>query len=220
LDHYGKGSKRTNDKKVKEECDCLDKIVKNLEAGVDVQAVDWTIREMDYIQEYNLFSAKPVVFLVNVGEKDWLQGRNKFMEDIKKWCSEKYPDSPVIPFSATFEKKLLEMGAENAEKYLQENKTKSQLNKVINSGYTALHLIHFFTCGADEVKCWTIRQGTKAPQAAGTIHTDMEHGFICAETYAYDDFKLCGNEQEVKTQGKYHQHGKNYDVQDGDILFF
>jgi len=94
------------------------------------------------------------------------------------------------------------------------------LNKIINSGYHALHLIHFFTCGADEVKCWTIRQGIKAPQAAGTIHSDMENGFICAETYAYDDFKIYGDEHEVKTQGKYHQNGKNYEVQDGDILFF
>jgi len=220
LDHMGKGAKRSNDKKIKEECDVVEKIVNTLEAGQDVQAVDWTNREIEHLQEYNLFSAKPVVFLVNVSDKDWLQGRNKHMEDIKKWCNEKYPGSPVIPFSAAFEKKILEMDAETSEKYLQENNTKSQLNKIINAGYHALHLIHFFTAGEDEVKCWTIRQGTKAPQAAGTIHSDMENGFICAETFAYDDFKLYGSEQEVKTQGKYHQNGKNYEVQDGDILFF
>ena len=88
-------------------------------------------------------------------------------------------------------------------------------------GYKALNLIHFFTCGIDEVRCWTIRKGYKAPQAAGTIHTDMEQGFICAETYSYKDFKKCGaSETEVKAKGKYHQNGRNYVVQDGDVCFF
>ena len=81
-------------------------------------------------------------------------------------------------------------------------------------------MIHFFTCGEDEVRCWTIRKGTKAPQAAGTIHTDMEQGFICAETYAYKDFKKNGStEAGVKSAGKYHQQGRNYVVSDGDVCF-
>ena len=81
-------------------------------------------------------------------------------------------------------------------------------------------MVHFFTSGEDEVRCWTIRQGTRAPEAAGTIHTDFQKGFVCAEVMAYVDFAACGNENEVKAAGKYKQQGKNYIVQDGDIIFF
>ena len=83
-----------------------------------------------------------------------------------------------------------------------------------------MNLIHFFTSGHDEVKCWTIRRGTKAPQAAGTIHSDFEKGFVCAEVMTFNDFKEYGSEQEVKLQGKYKQEGRNYVVNDGDIIFF
>eukprot|EP00955_Chlamydomonas_euryale_P069901 360622-Chlamydomonas_euryale.AAC.7 len=87
-------------------------------------------------------------------------------------------------------------------------------------GPTAIHLIYFFTAGDDEVKCWQIRKGTKAPQAAGTIHTDFERGFICAEVMTYEDLHELGSENAVKASGKYRQQGKEYVVQDGDIIFF
>lgn len=92
--------------------------------------------------------------------------------------------------------------------------------KVIKTGYEILNLINFFTCGKDEVRSWTIRKGSKAPQAAGVIHTDFEKGFICAETMTYDDFVELGSESAVKSEGKYKMHGKEYVVQDGDIIFF
>lgn len=92
--------------------------------------------------------------------------------------------------------------------------------KIIKSGYNALDLIYFFTAGTDEVRCWTIRKLTKAPQAAGVIHTDFEKGFICAEIMKYDDLISYGNEQAVKSEGKYVQKGKEYVVEDGDIIFF
>ena len=87
-------------------------------------------------------------------------------------------------------------------------------------GYSALNLVHFFTAGADEVKCWTIRKGTLAPQAAGVIHTDFEKGFICAEVMTYEDLVEHGSESDVKANGKYLQKGKNYVVQDADIILF
>lgn len=92
--------------------------------------------------------------------------------------------------------------------------------KIIKAGYNALDLIYFFTAGTDEVRCWTIRKQTKAPQAAGVIHTDFEKGFICAEIMKYDDLIHYGNEQTVKAEGKYVQKGKEYVVEDGDIIFF
>jgi len=126
----------------------------------------------------------------------------------------------MVPFCGTLEAKLLELGEEGSKKYLEEIKGQSGIPKIIKTGYHALDLIHFFTCGSDEVKCWTIRKSTKAPQAAGTIHTDFERGFICAEVMKFEDFKELGSEVAVKSAGKYKQEGKTYSVQDGDIVFF
>lgn len=96
----------------------------------------------------------------------------------------------------------------------------SALNKIIVTGYKALQLCYFFTAGKDEVKAWTIQKGTKAPQAAGRIHSDFERGFIMAEVMKFDDFKECGSEAAVKAAGKYRQQGRNYVVEDGDIILF
>ena len=96
----------------------------------------------------------------------------------------------------------------------------SMLPKIIKTGYQILDLCYFFTAGHDEVRCWTIREGTKAPQAAGVIHTDFEHGFICVEIMKYDDFVRLGSETAVKAEGKYRQQGKEHVVEDGDICFF
>src|SRR4051812_9952910 len=92
--------------------------------------------------------------------------------------------------------------------YLEENNTVSMIPRILKTGYSALQLIHYFTCGEDEVKCWTIRKGCRAPQAAGVIHTDFEKGFICAEIMKYDDLIELGDENTVKSEGKYRQHGK------------
>ena len=126
----------------------------------------------------------------------------------------------VIPFSAKFERKLMNMTPEEAAEYCAKYHTKSQMPKIITTGYHVLNLIHFFTAGPDEVKCWTIRRGTLAPQAAGVIHTDFEKGFICAEVYKFEDFKELGNEAAIKAAGKLKQQGRNYEVEDGDVIFF
>ena len=96
----------------------------------------------------------------------------------------------------------------------------SALPKIITTGFKAIHLIYFFTAGEDEVKCWQIREGAKAPQAAGTIHSDFERGFICAEVMKYPELHSLGSESAVKAAGKYRQEGKMYVVDDGDIIFF
>lgn len=111
----------------------------------------------------------------------------------------------MIPYSAEFEKKVISQGtdAEVRRKTAEELGAPSCINKIIKIGYTTLRLIHYFTAGEDEVKCWTIREGTKAPQAAGVIHTDFERGFICAEVMKFDDLDKLGNEQAVKAEGLY-----------------
>ncbi|KAF7248165.1 Obg-like ATPase 1 [Varanus komodoensis] len=147
----------------------------------------------------------------------WLAGR---LIKIKEWVDKHDPGALVIPFSGALELKLQEMSAEEKQKYLEENMTQSALPKIIKAGYAALQLEYFFTAGPDEVRAWTIRKGTKAPQAAGKIHTDFEKGFIMAEVMKYEDFKEGGSEAAVKAAGKYRQQGRNYIVEDGDIIFF
>jgi obg-like ATPase 1 len=105
-------------------------------------------------------------------------------------------------------------------KAIEEAGAPSALPKIITTGFKSIHLIYFFTAGTDEVKCWQIRRGTKAPGAAGTIHTDFERGFICAEVFSYDDLKELGTEPAVKAAGRCRQQGKEYVVSDGDIIFF
>ncbi|XP_016408553.1 obg-like ATPase 1 [Sinocyclocheilus rhinocerous] len=139
---------------------------------------------------------------------------------IKEWVDIHDPGALVIPFSGGFESKYQDMTDEEKQKYCEENKTQSVLTKIIKSGYAALQLEYFFTAGPDEVRAWTIRKGTKAPQAAGKIHTDFEKGFIMAEVMKFADFKEEGNENAVKAAGKYRQQGRNYIVEDGDIIFF
>ncbi|KAL8428711.1 hypothetical protein ACSSS7_007055 [Eimeria intestinalis] len=169
---------------------------------------NWKAAEVEVLNEYQFLTAKTVVYLVNMSEKDFIRQKNKWLPKIHSWVQENVP-GPIIPYSAVFENKLAELPDEAArEKYIKDSgASKSMLDKIIQTGYHALHLIHFFTCGEDEVKCWTIRAGTKAPQAAGVIHTDFERGFICAEVYKYADLVELGSENAVRGAGKYLQKG-------------
>jgi len=198
--------------------------VKKIEAALiartkPVRFMEWKANEIEVLNTLQLLTAKPVVYLINMSEKDFFNKKNKWLPKIKKWIDE-HGAEPMVPVCGVFESKLLEMGEEDSKKYCEENKAISQIPKIIKTGYHALDLIHFFTCGADEVKCWTIRRTTKAPGAAGVIHTDFEKGFICAEVMKYEDFHELKSEAAVKAAGKFKQEGKTYSVGDGDIIFF
>jgi len=219
-DPIAKGLKTKKDKNKEYELEVIHKAQELLKKGIDIREGDWNLREAEVLSPLPLLTAKPVVYLVNILEKDFLALKNKWLAKIQQWVKEKSPSSVVIPFSATFEAKLKGMEPEDRKKYLDECKTKSMIPKIIHAGYSALRLIHYFTCGEDEVKCWTLRQGTLAPGAAGVIHTDFEKGFICAETMAYADFKELGSESACKASGKFRKEGKGYLVQDGDIFNF
>ena len=158
---------------------------------------------------------------MNISEEDYIKKKNKFLPKILKWIQE-HGGGPMIPFSAEFEKKVTSMGPdpEVRRKIAEELGSPSCIPKLIKTGYTTLRLIHYFTAGEDEVKCWTIREGTKGPQAAGVIHTDFERGFICAEVMKFEDLERLGSEGAVKAEGLYRQQGKEYEVLDGDIIYF
>ncbi|OEH80674.1 obg-like ATPase 1 [Cyclospora cayetanensis] len=209
------------DKARKLQEEVLQAVVKLLEDEKWVQQGNWKAAEVEVLNEYQFLTAKTVVYLVNMSEKDFIRQKNKWLAKIHNWVQENV-QGPIIPYSAFFENKLAEQPDDEArEAYIKSSgASKSMLDKIIQTGYHALHLIHFFTCGEDEVKCWTIRAGTKAPQAAGVIHSDFERGFICAEVYKYNDLVELGSENAVKAAGKYLQKGKDYVVEDGDIIFF
>lgn len=162
-----------------------------------------------------------MVFLVNLSEKDYIRKKNKNLPAVASWCKEHAPGDPVIPISVSFEERLT--GFETDEQVMEECKNvgaDSALPKVIIQMRKVLNLGSFFTVGPDEVRQWTIRNGTKAPQAAGVIHTDFEKTFIQALVYKYEDLKLLGDEAEVKAKGKVATKGKDYTVNDGDVMHF
>ncbi|XP_069472338.1 obg-like ATPase 1 isoform X1 [Ambystoma mexicanum] len=181
---------------------------------------DWNDKEIEVLNKHLLLTSKPMIYLVNLSEKDYIRKKNKWLIKIKEWVDKHDPGALVIPFSGALELKLQDMSDEEKQKYLEEKMTQSVLSKIIKTGFAALQLEYFFTAGPDEVRAWTIRKGTKAPQAAGKIHTDFEKGFIMAEVMKYDDFKEEGTENACKAAGKYRQQGRNYTVEDGDIIFF
>ncbi|KAG6384114.1 hypothetical protein SASPL_156089 [Salvia splendens] len=219
IEDLEKSMKRSNDKQLKIEHELCLRIKATLDEGKDVRLVDWKAVEVEILNTFQLLTAKPVVYLVNMSEKDYQRKKNKFLPKIHAWVQE-HGGEIMIPFSCALERNLADISPDEAAKYCEENKVQSALPKIIKTGFAAINLIYFFTAGPDEVKCWQIRRQTKAPQAAGAIHTDFERGFICAEVMKFEDLKELGSESAVKASGKYRQEGKTYVVQDGDIIFF
>ncbi|CAJ2657961.1 unnamed protein product [Trifolium pratense] len=217
LEDLEKSMKRSNDKQLKIELECCQKVKAFIEEGKDVRLGDWKAAEVEILNSFQLLTAKPVVYLVNMTERDYQRKKNKFLPKIHAWVQE-HGGGQMIPFSCVLEKNLSDMPPDEAAKYCEANNVQSALPKIIKTGFSAINLIYFFTAGPDE--CWQIRRLTKAPQAAGAIHTDFEKGFICAEVMKFEDLKELGTESAVKAAGKYKQEGKTYVVQDGDIIFF
>jgi obg-like ATPase 1 len=191
---------------------------------------EWTAPEVEKINELipGCITLKPMVYLVNVSEKSYVNGGNKFFPKIKSWV-DTHGGGLIIPISIAFEEKLAELrkaGDLDGEKALldQVNGRGSVLPRIVKCGYKQLRLMYYFTAGEKEVRCWTVAEGATAPEAAGVIHTDFQTGFIKLECCSYDDFIACNNGEKsmanVKAAGKYRQEGKNYIVQDGDICHF
>jgi len=221
IDKVNKLAIRGGDKSKKPEYETLVKVQKLLqEEKKPVRLVPWNEKEIEALNNHLLLTAKPIVYLVNLSENDYIKKKNKWLPKIKAWIDANDPGAVLIPFSGVLELKIIEMPPDEADKYLKGLGITSSLDKIVKTGYKALQLEYFFTTGKDEVKAWTIQKGTKAPQAAGRIHSDFEKGFIMAEVMKYADLHELGNENAVKAGGKYRQQGRNYVVEDGDIILF
>ena len=190
-----------------EELAVLQRCVEMLNNKQAVRDGAWNYKEVEVLNKYLFMSSKPIVYLVNIGRDEYIRKQNKWLPRIMEWIKAN-GGGPCLPFSAEYEKEVLAT-AGTPEKFFRDAAAEeigapTMIHKIVNCGYRTLQLWHYFTAGEDEVKCWTIRKGTKAPGAAGVIHTDFERGFICAEVMKYEDLARCGTELEVKAEGLYH----------------
>ena len=209
-------------KEQKEELASAEKVLAWLQAGKEIRngMDEWNLKDVDFLNERQLLSSKPVVYLVNLSPADYQRKKNKWLAKIADWVAA-HGGGKIIPFSGALESQLVDMPDDERATFLAANAgSESALPKIIKTGFAAIQLIYFFTAGEDEVKCWTLRKGMKAPQAAGTIHTDFEKGFICAEVMAFDELREAGSEAAVKAKGRYRQEGKGYVMIDGDVVLF
>ncbi|PLB40043.1 GTP-binding protein YchF [Aspergillus candidus] len=214
-----RGGQSLEMKKLREEEATVEKILAHLQAGKDVRHGDWAPKEVEVINPLLLLTAKPVVYLVNLSERDYIRQKNKYLPKVFEWVKTNSPGDPLLPISACFEERLTLIGDEKAaEEECKKLETKSGLPKVITTMRKVLNLASFFTTGEDEVRQWTIRKGIKAPAAAGVIHTDFEKTFIQAVVYNYETLRELGDESAVKAAGKVMTKGKEYVVEDGDVL--
>ena len=224
LDDLNTRLKRKKEKKDEEELEVIQKVAEGLKNGIFVRDHDWSAKEVEILnsQDTRFVTSKPIVYLVNIGDVQYVKKQNAWLPKIQEFIKNN-GGGPMIPYSAEFESQVVDAGKDDKE--AQEAKAKelggvSMIDRIIKAGFKNLSLINFFTAGEDEVRSWTVRDGTKAPGAAGVIHTDFENNFICAETMSFENLIQHGSENEVKAQGLYRQNGKDYVVQDGDIFYF
>lgn len=198
----------------------VEKIKPLLTDGKCARMADLTDEEKNAVYDLHLLTIKPQVFICNIDEVTIPAGTNKYVEAVQKIAKEQKSEAIVI--CGKFEADLAEIDDENDRKEFMESAglKESGLSVLAKHVYHLMGLRTFFTGGSDECRAWTIHEGDKAPQAAGVIHTDFEKGFIKAEAYTVDDLRQYGSEAKIKEAGKYRQEGKDYVVQDGDVLFF
>ncbi|CAD6446773.1 43ed7550-04fc-4936-9174-6ea4f4e47da7 [Sclerotinia trifoliorum] len=215
-----RGGQSLEMKKLKEEEATIEKVLAMLNDGKDVRKGNWSPKEIECINPLFLLTAKPVVYLINLSEKDYIRKKNKHLAKVMEWIKENAAGDPIMPISICLEERLTRFATEaEAKEELKTLGVESALPKIVTAMRKVLDLGSFFTTGTDEVRQWTIRNGTKAPQAAGVIHGDFEKTFIQAIVYNFSVLKeFNGDEAEIKAKGKVMTKGKDYVVEDGDIL--
>ena len=212
-----------NDKTIAKELALMERIKAHLEDGKMAKSFD-DINDEDeqqWLESYNLLTCKPVIFAANVAEDDLADdgASNAGVQAVREYA--KREDCEVFVVCAEIEQEIAELDDDEKSMFLEELGLKeSGLEKLIKASYSLLGLISYLTAGEPEVRAWTIKKGTKAPQAAGKIHSDFERGFIRAEIVSYDDLMACGTYNAAKEKGLVRLEGKDYVVQDGDIILF
>lgn len=211
---------KTKDKEAVAELAILEKIKPVLEAGKSARSIEFTEEELPIVKSLFLLTTKPVLYVANVSEEEVAEGtKQPYVKLVAEFAASE--NSEVIVICARAEEEIAELDEEEKAEFLEAmGIVESGLDQLIRSAYHLLGLATYFTAGVKEVRAWTFRQGMRAPQAAGVIHTDFERGFIRAETVSFADLDELGTMQAVKEAGKLRSEGKNYVVQDGDIMEF
>ncbi|MBO4282752.1 MAG: redox-regulated ATPase YchF [Bacteroidales bacterium] len=209
---------RVGDKEAKIQLESLLKYKQHLENFQNVSTLDATKEDLKVVNDLMLLTAKPMMFVCNVDDASALEG-NAYSKAVEAWVKEHYPKAVVLTIAGKLEAEIAELDEADQGDFLADvGLSQPGVNKLLRAAYQSLHLISFFTVGGKENRAWTVPEGTLAPQAAGAIHSDLERGFIRAEVIKYSDLVQLGSENACKTAGKMSVEGKNYIVQDGDIL--
>jgi len=218
LDRARKETK--SDKKAFVEVEILEKIKAALENGCTVRSVGLDEEEKKTVSSLNLLTLKPVIYAANMSEDGFAEAEsNPYLAKVKEFAAA--DGSEVLPICAKTEEELTELEGEEKQMFLEElGIAESGLSRLIKASYSLLGLISYLTAGPTEVRAWTIKRGTKAPQAAGKIHSDFERGFIRAEVVAYEDLKANGSYNAAKEKGLVRSEGKEYVMADGDVVLF
>lgn len=209
------------DKSLAKELELLERVKAALEDGKPARILDYDEDEMTIMRDIFLITMKPVIYAANVAENDFADGieNNKYVKLVEEFAQQE--GSQVMPVSAKIEEEIAQLDGEDKQMFLDDLcMTESGLDRLIKASYTLLGLISYLTAGEPEVRAWTITKGTKAPQAAGKIHSDFERGFIRAEVVHYNDLIECGSMTAAKEKGLVRSEGKEYVMQDGDVVLF
>lgn len=191
-----------------------------MQEGVPARSLHLSDDEQDVFKELNLITLKPVLYVLNIAESDMSDPMSN--DYVKAAVSQAEKENAKwVPVSAEIEQEVSELDTEEAKVFLADlGETEPGLNRLIRAAYSMLGLINFFTVGEDECRAWTVHEGTKAPKAAGKIHSDIERGFIRAEIVTYDELMKCGSFAAVREKGLLRIEGKDYVIKDGDIAYF
>jgi hypothetical protein len=209
---------RSNDKEAKDEVEFLNRLKTHLDGGNLAKFLDVSDTETAYLKPLFLLTDKPVMYIANTDEQG-LKNGNAYINRVREIAERE--QAHVVVICANIEAEIAELEPADRDAFLSDmGMTEPGLHRVIRQGYALLDLITYFTAGKKEVRAWTVKRNTKAPQAAGVIHTDFEKGFIRAEVMKYDDLARLGSEQALKDAGLYRVEGKEYITQDGDIMYF
>ena len=208
------------DKKYAFEIEVLEKVKKVLEEGKYARTINFTEEEQEVMKDAYLLTAKPILYIANISEEQIASAdTDKYVNEVREYA--KTENAKVIPLCVKIEEELSILEGEDKKEMLEAlGLDESGLDKVIKASYDLLGLMSFLTAGKPEVRAWTIKKGTKAPEAAGKIHSDIERGFIRAEVVSYDDLMREGSMNAVKEKGLLRSEGKDYIMQDGDIVLF
>ncbi|MHC5228363.1 redox-regulated ATPase YchF [Enterococcus sp. LJL99] len=211
---------KTKDKDAVAELAVLDKIKPVLEEGLSARTIEFTEEEQKIVKTLFLLTAKPILYVANVSEDEVADSdNNPYVQQVRNFATNE--NAEVIVVCARAEEEIAELDEADKDEFLEAlGIDESGLDQLIRAAYDLLGLATYFTAGEQEVRAWTFRKGMKAPQAAGIIHSDFERGFIRAETVSYEDLNKYGNMQAAKEAGKVRLEGKEYIVQDGDVMLF